>query len=267
MAVGGLRKLVRAREHIVAASGIVQAWLDGDAFGIETTMNHDTGRTEARVRLTETSPDGLALVVGDAVHNLRAALDHALFDTAHRHAGESLTGRDERTLSFPILGAAPPEGFEKKTAGQLPYVPADVRGVVEESQPYRQSSAAHPDGFRFHPLWQLHELDRIDKHRRLAVTAASLGHQAIGVPEGVDPDVKFHLDRGLVTHHQLLATYLGAEAGVEYMFDRSVVLIEDSIGLRQPSVDGLLDSLLRHVEWVLWRISDPRVGQPEPSPG
>jgi hypothetical protein len=132
VADGGQLKLGRARKHIIEAREITRTWIDSEAFTIGRTTDRRTGRAEARVQLQASPPDELALAVGDAIHNLRGALDHAVFDAALRHAGGSLTEKDERALSFPVLNPAPPEGFEKKTAAQLPHVPAAVRQVIED---------------------------------------------------------------------------------------------------------------------------------------
>jgi hypothetical protein len=253
MADGGQLKLSRAREQIVEARTIARSWLDSDTFTIVRATNPDTGRTEARVRLQGSPPDELSLAVGDAIHNMRAALDHAVFDAAYRNTGGSLTEKEERALAFPILDAAPPQGFANRNVGMLPHVPADVRQVIEEVQPYGWNDASYPDGFRFHPLWRIHDLDRIDKHRRLTVMAASLGHHGIGVPHGVEPDQQFHVASGPVEDGQVLATYLGAEKGVEYVFDLDVVLVEGGIP-DEPAVDTMLEGLLRYVEWVVWRV-------------
>jgi hypothetical protein len=254
MPIGAELKLRRAREHIAAAAEIVQEWLGGDAFLIESKLNLATGRTERRVRLSEAPPDQLALVVGDAVHNLRAALDHAVFDAASECVGGTLTEKEERALAFPVLKSRPDEGFHRKTAPHLPHVPREVRKVIEEEQPYQWTTPEDPDGYCFRPVWQIHELDRIDKHRRLTVTAASLEYHAIGVPDGVEPDVKFCVERGPVKDGQLLATYLGAEVGVQYMFDRNVVVMDGGIGVRDADVGDQLDTLLRHVEYTVWRV-------------
>lgn len=264
VADGGQSKLGRARQHITEAREIARAWLDSDVFIVEGTTDPATGRTEARVRLRGSPPDQLALVVGDTVHNLRAALDQAIFDAAYRHAGGSLTEAEERVLAFPILATAPQEGFEKRTAGQLPHVPVEVRRVVEEVQPYHWNDATYPDGSLFHTLWRVHDLDRIDKHRRLTVMAASLGHHGVGVPTGVEPDTKFFIASGPVRDGQVLVTYLGAESGVEYLFDLDVVLVEGRIP-GQPAVDAMLDAFLHYVEWVVWRVNNRSAVSPRPS--
>jgi hypothetical protein len=242
MADGGQLKLGRAREHIGEVREIARRWLDGDAFTIDMTTDNSSGRTEARARVQGSPPDQLALAVGDAIHNVRAALDHAVFDAAYRHAPGSLTKKEQRDLEFPIFETEPPKGFAKKTAATLLRVPGDVRDVIEEVQPYHWNDEANPAGSRFHTLWRVHDLDRIDKHRRLTVMAASLGHHLIGVPDGVEPDEKFYFESGPVHDGQLLASYLGAEEGVQYLAELGIVLAEGDIREDSPLDEVLWSS-------------------------
>jgi hypothetical protein len=250
---GAERKLERAQEHIVAVHAIVDQWLRSEALTIEEVPDMSTGRTERRVRLGAAPPDRLALVIGDAVHNLRAALDHAVYDAACQHAGGALTPQVEKALMFPVIGDGTKKEFDREAGKRLVGVPNEVIAVVEQAQPYRWNDAGNPGGYCFHPVWQVHELDRIDKHRRLTVTAAALESQAIGVPDNVEPDVEFHYASGPVTDEQVLASYLGADAGVEYLFDRSVVVTDGQIGVRDVAVGDLLKTLLQHIAHVVWR--------------
>src|SRR5215217_4894753 len=95
-----------------------------------------SGRTEARVRIRQPPPAKLALIVGDAVHNMRAALDHAVFDTAYRHSGGRLSPRDEENLMMPIIGDGTKADFAKTARRRLPHIPKLVRDVIEEEQPF-----------------------------------------------------------------------------------------------------------------------------------
>jgi hypothetical protein len=251
---GAERKLERAQEHIVAVRGIVDQWLASDAFTIEKVDDTSTGRTEVRVRLREGPPDRLALVIGDAVHNLRAALDHAVYDAACQQAGGGLTPQVEKMLMFPVIGDGTKDEFDRQAGTRLVGVPADVVAVIEQEQPYRWRDSTNPDGHCYHPVWQVHELDRIDKHRRLTVTVAALANQAIGVPDNVEPDVEFHYASGPVSDGQVLVSYLGGDAGVEYLFDLSVVVADGRIGVRDAAVGDLLKTLLHRIAYVVWRM-------------
>jgi hypothetical protein len=77
--------------------------------------------------------------------------------------------------------------------GCLNGVPDDALTFIESEQPFRWGGG---DDYRYHWLWTLHHLNRIDKHRRLALTTAWLDMPAITVPEGVTPRIKWSRAEG-----------------------------------------------------------------------
>ena len=246
-------KLSRAAEHIGAVRELVNAWLGGPDFRIErVTTEH--GRTEERVRLTGPPAPRIAVVVGDAVHNLRAALDNAVYASARDAAGGTLDERSERALEFPVVGIGTKADFDGLAGRKLVGVPETVRRVVEHEQPYTWRTNADPDGYRYHPLWQVHDLDRIDKHRRLALTAAAVRHAAVGIPERFEPEVKFFHLHGAVFDGQRIASYLGAELGVEFLHDRGVTLTDGPASDAGWTLGEMLDSLFNHVHSTVGRI-------------
>ncbi len=171
-------------------------------------------------------------MVGDAVHGLRSALDHLAFALnakgyADAHKGAALPAKDEAASAFPIFGNVNQRG--EPTDGEASFrsavhtyrhMPPGAKIVVEKLQPYQRG-----DKFRQDPLWAIHELSRVDKHRiDLAVIAAppdqlfsghfpAVDEAAIGVggpvhdgkeltywvtSEGAaEPDVDFHFTRGV----------------------------------------------------------------------
>jgi hypothetical protein len=251
-------KLQRAQALIDEVSVIVDNWLDGDAFEIEAVTDAATGRNVERVSLRESPPERLALVVGDAVHNMRVALDHAVFEAASRAASAPLTERQERALMFPIHKTR--DDFNDAVPRRLRGVPQPVCQVIEDAQPFRWLPPRHANAYRATPLWQLNELDVIDKHRRLTVTAASLRFQALGVPDDFDPQTAFFFQRGPVEHGQPLVSYVGKADGVEHMTERDIALVEPSIDVEHEIMD-LLASLQRTVMDVVYRM---RIAQPHP---
>ena len=64
-------------------------------------------------------------------------------------------------MNFPFFGARPTDrkSFGRKTKG----LPASAVAFIESIQPYNRLPVNE------YPLWQLHELNRIDKHRRISV--------------------------------------------------------------------------------------------------
>ena len=125
----------------------------------------------------------ISLLIGDALHNLRSALDLLAFALANAYTKplpEEVADRSE----FPIFGDEDGHGgtgvgsarfYARTKAGKPAHGSglAKISGwhpvaqaIVEGLQPYKRG-----DECRSHPLWVLHELDRISKHRLLHTTA------------------------------------------------------------------------------------------------
>jgi hypothetical protein len=258
---GPVMKIQRALEHIAAVESAVGAWLATDAYSIVREQDA-TGLTALRVRLTQDPPARIALLVGDVVHNLRSALDHAVYDVALGHAGGELSPEAERELMYPIIDPSrdPAKGpehwavtFDKQARQRLCGVPDSVRGFIKDEQPYRWITEEDTDGYRYHWLWRVNELDRIDKHRRLAVTAAALENPAVGIPEGVDPRTEFFHAHGPVRNRQMFLRYEGAEAGVQPMWNRGVVVVD--AGPDHQHVVPMLQNLTQRVAWVTHQVA------------
>jgi hypothetical protein len=242
---GSTLKLRRAQEHIAAAGEAAAAWLSTDAYTIDRRTDATTGVTEALVRLRGQPPPELALLVGDAVHNLRAALDHAMYEAAVRRARGVLAPAIEATIAFPVVSTGDDTKFASEAGQRLKGVSGRVRDVVRQEQPYLWNSAEHPEAYRFHPIWKVNALDSIDKHRRVTVTAAALGTQWWGVPEGVDPRTDPYRADGPVHDGLVLARYTGRDAGVSHHVDRAVAITDGNAG--GDTIAGTLATLLQSV--------------------
>src|SRR6059036_102474 len=115
-------------------------------------------------------PDHWPLLAGEAIQNLRAALDHLVFEKS---------GNNRRT-QFPIFT----DHCEFQVLGKryMKGVPEPVRAFIEEAQPYRFM----PEHAAQHPLAQLSALSNLDKHRVLATVVSAVTREAVGKPSGVE---------------------------------------------------------------------------------
>ena len=129
--------------------------------------------------------DPISLLIGDTLHNLRSALDNLAYSLASAYT-QPLSQKIADASEFPIFGDEDRQG-NTGVGGSL-FNQRDRRGnpargsglskiegwdpgaqtVVEGLQPYKQGK-----DFRTDPLWILHELDRLDKHRLLHTTVAA----------------------------------------------------------------------------------------------
>jgi hypothetical protein len=102
--------------------------------------------------------------LGDAVHNLRSALDHAICQLAVANGNASACER--RQTQFPIYADGTPDHL-KRLDGWIRPVCDAAKDVIRALQPYKR----RPQDPYTDPLWFLSELDNIDKHRLLLVAS------------------------------------------------------------------------------------------------
>jgi hypothetical protein len=249
-------KVARAHEHIAAVKQLAEDWLDTDAYTIDREVDAETGYTVCKARIKGVPPEGIGLAVGDAVHNLRSALDHTVYLLAQRHHGESLPLDVQESLMFPIIGnqnskGQPTDGasiFEDiaRRRGLDVWLPENVLRYIKSIQPYHWKG----DDFRFHWLWLVHDLDRLDKHRSIHVTTGWLASTVVSTPgDPTSHDIGFVHGHAPVQDGDVLLTFSGAEVGVEPHFSRAVALNEGPA--KGQEVGGLLDLLAGRVRvWV-----------------
>jgi hypothetical protein len=115
----------------------------------------------------------IALIAGDFICNLRASLDHLIWDLA-------AIGNSNRSseICFPVCVRDSTKTQSKIDAALLG-VPPEAIPRVKALQPYNCGKA-----FKSHPLWRLNFLWNTDKHRSTAL-------------HSLQSDVIFHVDSGV----------------------------------------------------------------------
>jgi hypothetical protein len=154
-AVGSwLVKLQRAREHRAAFQSELSWWEHARPWKVSITSDETAGEYVARVERVDEISLKWSAIIGDCLQTYRSALDHIVNRIALDHRGAT----DDRT-EFPVFSdAAKFAGARRK----ITLLPPEAQAAIELLQPYHRGEAAAHD-----PLWHLHELSRIDKHRSL----------------------------------------------------------------------------------------------------
>src|SRR5580658_7083077 len=144
-------KINRAKKHITDFDAARLAIPDRYVSTIEIHPEHGGISIKYDLPEEEDLLSGLAVIAGDAIHNLRSALDYAWVGTIERF----FPGTSEPYAKFPIReteidvrGALNGRGIEFS-------VPNLFKRVVHDIKPYRGGN----DG-----LYRLHCLDIADKH-------------------------------------------------------------------------------------------------------
>ncbi|MDX5962687.1 hypothetical protein SIM91_05030 [Rhodococcus opacus] len=116
-----------------------------------------------------------ALLLGDVVHNLRAALDHAMWQVTP----DTVRSARPTTVQLPICDSR--KAFETWKKKQDGCYPEKVLEVLDTAQPF------HAPPEQLHPLAILQYLSNTDKHRLLNV----VNHAAVDIgPVTVRPEPK-----------------------------------------------------------------------------
>lgn len=137
------------------------------------------GVTAYRLHLSQPIPASFSTTVGDALHDMRSALDCAACAVAQRHVGRDLTEKEERACEFPIC-AKPSElrEFFNRPPRPTLYAQREQQAMREVQPAAKHDERAAESRTDFHPraeeveydsLETLRRLSNIDKHRRLHV--------------------------------------------------------------------------------------------------
>lgn len=179
-------KLGKAREHMKAAKVGANTFIKGNPYSIGRDLEEDGRKHVHRfTRYTEPPPE-IGLWVGDAIHNLRASLDHLAFALAHKGAasvGMVMTSKQETAIQFPVVKTL--DEFKDQIArNRLRYVDGEAIKEICLLQPFKRGSQ-----FNIDYLWKIAELDNADKHRKLTTVGCVVHSEPpslmLDVPEPV----------------------------------------------------------------------------------
>jgi len=166
-------KINRAKHHFEQIDTAVRhLFINADTTTAAPYYNMD--RQELVLAWEKTTPvdPTLPLLAGDCIHNARSALDHLVFQLAVlNHAPREAA----KKTSFPVY--LTPAEFKNAVRGKIaPFISGNALAEIEKLQPYAAANAGADD-----IIWVLSQLDIIDKHRLLIVTASKFRPTAFTV--------------------------------------------------------------------------------------
>lgn len=179
--IDGVRlKVERAKEHVKNLDGVIQSFRDSRPYEVVGQENYQTADLEWVLTQAREIPPEVSLIAGDAVQNLRSALDYLA------HALVAANGRKpiDGVTAFPISDSLPKH--------QMAMRGRKVEGMSQRA--IAAIDAMHPYQGGWITLWRLARMSNIDKHRLLLSAASAVISQTL-----------------LAKHRkQLLETYLGS---------------------------------------------------------
>jgi hypothetical protein len=230
-------KLYRANIHIRCIENRVTRLQNSTRARIKQHAQFHTQRLEYILELS--AFDDLALLIGDAIHNMRCALDYTWLQTIERLVPANL---DERA-KFPIRKTIEEVMGALKKGDVDTACPALFNFTVNEIKPCEGGN---------YPIWAVHSFDNRDKHRLLLPVLAQGHIEGIEVKDqrgnitpgyGISnfqlPPYVIDLAEGLYfTKYGKLTAYVGVEDGKSGCF----MGIPDSLAEYQRAIFGVVEA-------------------------
>ncbi|MDQ3023917.1 MAG: hypothetical protein M3R04_05985 [bacterium] len=150
-------KIERAEKHIQELEAEINAFLAVNPYRLVPQHDPVTGDFTHHVFEVDPAPSSIAIIFGDILNNLRATLDHLIYELVTANAGNP---GDKWRGGFPI--AESEKGFvQLMSEGQVDGIPQAAQDIIRLIQPYKGGTG--------HSLWQLTKLNNINKHRSVVI--------------------------------------------------------------------------------------------------
>lgn len=228
-------KINRANEHINDLATACKTFIDSTPFVLDRVTDPSTGYYHFKLTNIQPPPPEISLITGDAIHNLRSALDHLACELVLANGQTPL-----RQTCFPIFDTA--TKYQNMDTKKVRGMSRGALRAIDAAKPYKGGNEA---------LYTLHELDIADKHHALLTTIVAVGEAAIEVritlqnfkaPPFALPNFQTPLNGGDV--------FFICEPGVEDQtrIDFDVALCEPKIIKGRP--------IVRALRWLVKEVDD-----------
>lgn len=235
-------RLGRAEEHLETIKCRLLRHYEADKYLLTGEYQRDFNQPGGRgsivtdpVTLPEIDPR-LNTIIGELLHDLRSALDHLAWQLVLNAGG---TPTDD--TKFPI--EAPTTNLQGKQGnpGVAGGVSRKAKTLIASAQPYKWGTR-----YREHPLWLLHKLWNIDKHRYV-IAKGTFGSYVF--PLGA-PTFRFTSKLDNATPHSAKFLLVPDDPRVDVNANATV-----EVAIHEPD-DGIEQPLLRTLESIDKAVKD-----------
>jgi hypothetical protein len=158
-------KVERAQKHLLELPSAIDTFHKSNPHAVSTRRDPQTRKLIYYASRAEPVPLSLSTIAGDAVQNLRAALDHL-----HQHL--LMVGTNNPAPSKGKEASFYIDGDSNQPTHYRTSAPAKVQGLRQDA--INALNAVEPyKGGKGHDLWVLNELSNIDKHRTLVMVGSA----------------------------------------------------------------------------------------------
>jgi hypothetical protein len=168
-------KTERANEHVRDLESRIETFWAEDAKEVVPEDQTEPGYINCRVQGLSDIPPYWGVLIGDALHNLRSALDHLI-----GHLIESNNGKISDSTQFPIKKTS--DAFKSSLKTEVKGISDPALKVLKALKPYKGGNDL---------LWRLHRLNIADKHKMLVPVVAgykSFSFDAVATMRAAFPD-------------------------------------------------------------------------------
>ncbi|MBI4266164.1 MAG: hypothetical protein HY657_17450 [Acidobacteria bacterium] len=251
---GIVAKLRRSDEHIVTLYNEAARYQNTNPHHLRGHRDTGKGKPGFTLHFAKQPPLYFAVIIGDAVHNLRSAIDYIAHELTVRNGA-----LPTRKTQFPI-GLTEDDFLNQAiTLKKLNTVSIKALKIVSAFQPYRMDA----DKTRVHPLYQLTKLSNMDKHHTLALSAIAVemtftfthpdGRQIVSAfKDGAVHDGAVVATMPAAFFHEKIETHIKGSSTIAFkdapLTDRDTVAVLQSIRefigqLILPAIEPFFDPL------------------------
>lgn len=155
-------KVERAKEHFEYLAVRVDEFLAMEPYGYTVAADPRTGDNVVVATVKDRPPLVWGVIIGDVVHNLRSSLDHLVYQLIVLN-GDTPDRRSE----FPIFSSV--KEYEASGEAKVKKVAPAAQKIIKKLVPDPTKGSVDD-----HPLWLIHELNRLDKHQVLTVVGGAV---------------------------------------------------------------------------------------------
>lgn len=240
-ALAGIRlKLLRAYGHLDALNREVAAFIDRHPFDAFPAQVDANGTEHVfHLRMLESIPVRWGVLLGEAVHDLRSALDHVVYQLTLDWNGVEIPRTGFPLLTDPSKWRKTARVSVKNPSGIDPNCGFfQIRGVGPGPQAFIESLQPYPtrQGSPHEVLLDLHEFWNQDKHRLLHIWGVQFGadFSNMSVP-GAKGNWSFAAEPGVLKHGAKAFTVTFAEPNPDVQINGSMPA---AVTFQSPSGPG-----------------------------
>jgi hypothetical protein len=256
---GSLLKFRRAEKHLLDAKTATNEFLRRKPYEITRDEESEPGKLLYWMTLFEDPPSEISLAAGDALHNMRSALDHIVYELSSKRE------TNPRDTSFPLhtkegdWDKRNKDGTLQVGSGlyRVRLLPEEAQTIIHDLQPCPHPQPFMPDLFgpNRKRLRELHALDIADKHKNLNLAVFEVDIAGVGTDE--ESPIRFeYVFKGTLNPNArtlLLRLFYPTKVNVELLPGLDVVFSE-GLTPNEP-VGRKLDEIIRNIGLILNALS------------